>query len=68
MCGVEVIGGKEKGKIRGWGGYSVRWNERELSEINKGKGFGGKLEKGDKLNIIGNWKMKGKVELRGRWR
>ena len=37
--GVELIARKEKGKITGWAGYTLSWNDRQFTEINKGKRF-----------------------------
>ena len=65
--GVELIARKEKGKITGWAGYTLSWNDRQFTEINKGKRFPAKFDNRHKFNIIANWKIKPKLELTGSW-
>ena len=65
--GVELIVRKEKGKITGWAGYTLSWNDRQFTEINKGKRFPAKFDNRHKFNIIANWKIKPKLELTGSW-
>lgn len=65
--GVELIARKEKGRITGWTGYTLSWNDRQFTEINKGKRFPAKFDNRHKFNIVGNWKVSPKVELTGSW-
>ena len=65
--GVELIARKEKGRITGWTGYTLSWNDRQFTEINKGKRFPAKFDNRHKFNIVANWKVSPKVELTGSW-
>ena len=42
-------------------------NDRQFTEINKGKRFPAKFDNRHKFNIIANWKIKPKLELTGSW-
>ena len=65
--GIELIARKEKGKITGWAGYTLSWNDRQFTEINKGRRFPAKFDNRHKFNIVVNWKVRSKVELTGSW-
>lgn len=65
--GVELIARKESGKITGWAGYTLSWNDRRFADINKGERFPAKFDNRHKFNIVANWKVSPKVELTGSW-
>lgn len=65
--GIEIIARKETGKVSGWIGYTLSWNDRRFAEINKGERFPAKFDNRHKLNITGSWKISPKVELTGSW-
>lgn len=65
--GIEIIARKETGKISGWVGYTLSWNDRQFTDINNGERFPAKFDNRHKLNIVGNWKVSPKVELTGSW-
>lgn len=65
--GVELIARKETGKITGWAGYTLSWNDRQFAEINKGERFPAKFDNRHKFNIVANWKVSPKMELTGSW-
>lgn len=65
--GVELIARKESGKITGWVGYTLSWNDRRFADINKGERFPAKFDNRHKFNIVANWKVSPKVELTGNW-
>ena len=53
-------------------GYTLSWNDRQFTEINKGKRFPAKFDNRHKFNIIANWKNQAqtgvdrKLDLRNR--
>lgn len=65
--GIELIARKESGKITGWVGYTLSWNDRRFADINKGERFPAKFDNRHKFNIVANWKVSPKVELTGSW-
>ena len=65
--GVELSARKEKGKLTGWVGYTLSWNDRQFTEINKGERFPAKFDNRHKFNIVTHWKVSPKVELTGSW-
>lgn len=65
--GVELSARKEKGKLTGWVGYTLSWNDRQFTEINKGDRFPAKFDNRHKFNIVAHWKVSPKVELTGSW-
>lgn len=65
--GVELMARKEKGKVTGWMGYTLSWNDRQFAEISKGERFPAKFDNRHKFNIVANWKVSPKVELTGSW-
>ncbi|WP_455667769.1 carboxypeptidase-like regulatory domain-containing protein [Phocaeicola sp.] len=65
--GIEFIARKETGKVTGWMGYTLSWNDRRFAEINGGERFPAKFDNRHKFNIVANWKVSPKVELTGSW-
>lgn len=65
--GVELMARKERGKVTGWVGYTLSWNDRQFAEISKGERFPAKFDNRHKFNIVANWKVSPKVELTGSW-
>ena len=65
--GIELFARKETGKITGYIGYALSWNNRQFDEINHGKSFPAKFDNRHKLNIVANWQINKKVELNASW-
>lgn len=65
--GIELFARKETGKITGYIGYALSWNNRQFAEINNGKTFPAKFDNRHKLNIVANWHLNKKVELNASW-
>ncbi len=65
--GIEFTARKETGKVTGWAGYTLSWNDRQFVDINGGNRFPAKFDNRHKFNIVANWKVSPKVELTGSW-
>lgn len=65
--GMELFARKEAGKLTGYIGYALSWNNRQFDEIDGGKPFPAKFDNRHKLNIVANWRVSHKVELNASW-
>ncbi len=65
--GAELVARKERGKVKGWIGYGLMWNNRRFDEIDRGWVFPAQYDSRHKVNIVMSWKVSDHVELSGHW-
>ncbi len=65
--GVELFAQKTTGKLTGWIGYTLAWNDRKFPTINGGKRFPAKYDRRHdvKLNLV--YKMNEKFDFSAAW-
>lgn len=49
--GIEVLAQKKKGKVSGWIGYTLAWNNRQFTELNNGRWFPYKYDRRHDISI-----------------
>lgn len=65
--GAEGMIRKRAGRLTGWIGYALSWSDRRFAELNGGRPFPDRYDNRHKLNIVGMYKLSGKVELSCAW-
>jgi len=65
--GIELFARKTLGKITGWAGYALAWNDRQFETINNGKRFFAKYDRRHDISILLSYRINPKIELSSSW-
>jgi len=65
--GFELIANRYAGRLTGYFGYGLMWNNRLFAEINNGLKFPAKYDNRHKINIVANWKQNKRLEINMSW-
>ena len=65
--GAEFLLEKKQGKLTGWLGYTLSWNNRQFDEINFGKTYPYKFDRRHDLELVTTYKLKDNIILNGSW-
>ncbi|GBU08699.1 TonB-dependent receptor [Bacteroidales bacterium] len=65
--GAEVLIQKKRGRLTGWLGYSLAWNDRKFETINQGKRFNAKYDRRHDISLVLVYKINNKLELSASW-
>lgn len=67
VYGIELMAQKTKGRLTGWVGYTLSWNDRKFETINKGRRFPAKYDRRHNFAITGTYTFNPKVDLSASW-
>ena len=65
--GLELFLQKKTGRLSGWIGYTLSWNNREFDLINDGKKFPFRYDRRHDISIVGNYKLSKRISLSTAW-
>lgn len=65
--GLEVFFQKKKGKLTGWLGYTLSWNNRQFDEINGGKKFPFRYDRRHDISLVTSYELNDKVHFNAAW-
>ncbi|MEO1448761.1 MAG: TonB-dependent receptor, partial [Bacteroidota bacterium] len=65
--GVEVLVRKERGKLRGWVGYTLSWAERQSDQLNFGRPYPYKFDRRHDLGLAMQYQWKENIHVSGNW-
>lgn len=67
VYGSEFFVQKKKGKLNGWVGYTLSWNNRTFAELNGGKTYRFKFDRRHDIEIVGNYQLTKRWSISGSW-
>ncbi len=65
--GYEALIKKNRGKLRGWIGYTLGWSIRQFEELNNGKPFYARQDRRHDLEIVATYALKPRIRLSANW-
>ncbi len=65
--GVELFAQKKTGKLTGWIGYTLSWNNRKFDNLNFGKQFPYKYDRRHDISVATVYTLSDRIELSGAW-
>jgi len=65
--GLELLLQKKYGKLSGWIGYSLAWNNRRFEELNLGNKFPFKFDRRHDISITASYDLNKKIQFSGTW-
>ncbi len=65
--GAEFFVQKKKGKLNGWIGYTLSWNNRKFEEINGGESYRYKYDRRHDFEIVANYQLSKRWSMSGSW-
>lgn len=65
--GIELFGQKKTGKLTGWVGYTLSWNNRTFENLNFGKQYPYKYDRRHDISVAGVYALNERIELSGAW-
>ncbi len=65
--GMELFVQKNKGRLSGWLGYTLSWNNRQFDNINNGNPFPFKYDRRHDFSIVGTYKYSDRILLSANW-
>ncbi|MEO1448910.1 MAG: TonB-dependent receptor, partial [Bacteroidota bacterium] len=65
--GGELFIRKQRGKLRGWLGYTLSWNWREFAEINQGNRYPFRYDRRHDLSLVAVYTLRPGIELSASW-
>lgn len=65
--GIEFFAQKITGRLTGWVGYTLAWNNRKFPTINKGKKYPAKYDRRHDIKINTTYKLSDKVDISAAW-
>ncbi|MDR0866246.1 MAG: TonB-dependent receptor, partial [Candidatus Symbiothrix sp.] len=67
VYGIEFFAQKNQGKLTGWVGYTLAWNDRKFPTINGGKRFPAKYDHRHNVKINTTYKLSEKIDFSAAW-
>ncbi len=65
--GSEFLLRKNEGKLTGWIGYTLSWNNRQFEDLNFGRVYPYKYDRRHDISIVANYKKSEKFEIGATW-
>ena len=65
--GAEFLVQKKKGRLNGWIGYTLSWNNRNFPEINAGRTFPFRYDRRHDIEIVANYQISKRWAISGTW-
>lgn len=65
--GLEFFLQKKTGKLSGWIGYTLAWNNREFNDLNQGKEFPFRYDRRHDISVVAIYELSKKINLSGTW-
>jgi hypothetical protein len=65
--GFEFFVQKKTGRLSGWIGYTLAWNNRQFSDINEGRYFPFRYDRRHDLSIVAMYEISKKINFSGTW-
>ncbi len=63
--GAEFFVQKKEGRLTGWVGYTLSWNNRQFEELNGGRAFPFRYDRRHDLSVVGNYDFSERIGLSG---
>ncbi|MDU1905173.1 MAG: TonB-dependent receptor [Dysgonomonas sp.] len=67
IYGAELFAQKTQGRLTGWMGYTLSWNQRRFETINRGRSFWAKYDSRHNFNVTGIFKLNSKIDFSASW-
>ncbi len=65
--GLELFLQRQKGRLTGWVGYTLSWNNRQFDDINDGKEFPFRYDRRHDFSIVGVYKYTDNITFSANW-
>jgi hypothetical protein len=65
--GVEVLLQRRVGRLSGWLGYTLSWNQLQFDSLNFGKKFYARYDRRHDISLVGIYQLSERVTLSGTW-
>ena len=65
--GLEFFLQKKTGKLSGWIGYTLAWNNREFNDLNQGRAFPFRYDRRHDISVVAIYELSKKINLSGTW-
>ncbi|MBK7807758.1 MAG: TonB-dependent receptor [Saprospiraceae bacterium] len=65
--GFEFFLQKKTGKLSGWIGYTLAWNNRQFSDLNEGRAFPYRYDRRHDLSIVAIYELSKKINVSSTW-
>ncbi len=65
--GGEFLIRKNSGRLNGWIGYTLSWNNRQFEELNFGEVFPYKYDRRHDISVVANYKVSDGFEVNATW-
>lgn len=65
--GLEFFLQKKTGKLSGWIGYTLAWNNRQFSDLNQGKAFPYRYDRRHDISIVAIYELSKKINISSTW-
>ncbi|MCC8146795.1 MAG: TonB-dependent receptor [Bacteroidales bacterium] len=65
--GIEFFAQKTTGKLTGWIGYTLAWNNRKFPTINGGKTYPAKYDRRHDIKVNATYRLDEKIEISAAW-
>ncbi|MGB4958993.1 MAG: TonB-dependent receptor plug domain-containing protein [Saprospiraceae bacterium] len=65
--GMELLVQKKTGKLSGWVGYTLAWNNRQFDDLNGGKPFPYRYDRRHDISIVSMYDLSDKINISGTW-
>lgn len=65
--GLELFLQKKTGKLSGWIGYTLAWNNRQFSDLNEGRSFPYRYDRRHDLSVVAIYELSKKINISGTW-
>ncbi len=65
--GMEVLLQKKQGRLSGWLGYTLSWNERQFDDINFGRPFPFRYDRRHDFSLVLSYQLGDRISLSGNW-
>ena len=65
--GLEFFLQKKTGKLSGWIGYTLAWNNRQFTDLNEGRAFPYRYDRRHDISIVAMYEISKKINISGTW-
>lgn len=65
--GLEFFLQKKTGKLSGWIGYTLAWNNRQFNDLNQGRAFPFRYDRRHDISVVAIYELSKKINLSGTW-
>ena len=65
--GLEFFLQKKTGKLSGWIGYTLAWNNRQFSALNEGRAFPYRYDRRHDISVVAIYELSKKINISSTW-